>query len=71
MSTMISYIKIWALAVTSVIIVSCMGVNEEDLAGNFFPPEVSVSDTTLSKETVSISLNGSYKLRRLFGLLYP
>ena len=62
MSTMISYIKIWALAVTSVIIVSCMGVNEEDLAGNFFPPEVSVSDITLSKETVSISLNGSYKL---------
>ena len=62
MSTMISHIKIWALTITSVIIVSCLGVNEEDLAGNFYPPEVSVSDVTLNNETVYISLNGSYKL---------
>ena len=62
MSTMISHIKILALTITSLVIVSCLGVNEEDLAGNFLPPEVAIADVIVSNETTSITLNGSYKL---------
>ena len=62
MGTMISYIKFWALTITSIVIVSCLGVNEAELAGDFLPPEVSLDNVTPTDETIAITLKGSYKV---------
>lgn len=59
---MISHIKFWCVAILSLCLVSCLGVNEEDLSGNFLPPEVSVEDVILDNQTISIMLKGTYKL---------
>ena len=55
------YSKIIIITTSLLCFSSCMGTDEAELAGKFLPPQVSVSDATISNESATVVLNASYK----------
>lgn len=55
------YSKIIILTTSILCFCSCLGTDEAELAGKFLPPQVSVSDATISNKSTTVVLNASYK----------
>ena len=61
MKAMNFYSKIIILTTSILCFSSCMGTDEAELAGKFLPPQISVSDATISNKSTTVVLNASYK----------
>ena len=61
MTAMNFYSKIIILATSILCFCSCMGTDEAELVGKFLPPQVSVTDATISNKSTTVVLNASYK----------